>query len=156
MSLTVQSVNPFISGAMWVLRTVLNEEPTLGSPVADNASGTQNQVNVVIGVTGGAKGNIVLSMSFAMADQIASAMLGKQIRTFDTAAANAIRELGSVICGNALVQLNQQNIICDLTPPTLIKGNNIRFANVVGPTIHLPFILSFGEIRLSISLIDGE
>ena len=147
-----QFISPFVSGAFSVLSMMLGETPVKGPLEANSSSSTSNQVNVVVGVTGQAQGSIVLGMSLVCADRIASKMIGEPIRTFDVMAASAISELANMICGSALNELSNQGLTCDLTPPTVIRGQKVKISSTAIPTIHLHIILSYGDITLSVSL----
>lgn len=156
MSSEAKFINPFVSGAQSVLSMMLGEPPVRGPLAAESTTATSNQVNVVVGVTGDAQGTIIVGMSLTCADKIASKMIGQPIRTFDSLAASAIAELGNMICGNALTQLSQDGLICDITPPTVIRGQKVQIASTASPTIHIPFSLSYGDVTLSIALKAKE
>ncbi|HLO97008.1 MAG TPA: chemotaxis protein CheX, partial [Fimbriimonas sp.] len=94
MSKEGQYINPFVSGAFSVLSMMLGETPTRGQLAADASTTTHHQVNVVVGVTGEARGSVVIGMSLITADKVASKMIGEPVRTFDSLAASAISELG--------------------------------------------------------------
>ena len=73
----VEYINPFLAGASSVLEMVLGETPVKQSLSAQATSFTSEQCNVVCGVTGQAQGQVIYGMSLAVADKIASHMLGE-------------------------------------------------------------------------------
>lgn len=145
-------VNPFVSGALATLATVLCDAPERGQPILEPTGTTTNQINVVIGVTGEAEGHIILGMSLATADRIASFMIGERVMTFNAMGASAICELANLICGRALQDLSETGHQCELTPPTIIRGIKMRIACFTTPAILVPITLSLGDISLTASL----
>jgi chemotaxis protein CheX len=145
-------VNSFASGAISVLAMLLGEQPNIGKPAADVVKSTSHQVNVILGVTGEAQGSVLIGMSLTTADRIASKMIGQPIISFDNLAASAICEMANMICGSALNNMCNAGHACDITPPTLIRGQKIQISNVTVPSIHIPMEVSIGQLVLSIAL----
>ena len=151
-SLGVEFVNPFVTAAFSMMSMVLGETPTKGDVFAQPRDTTNQQVNVVLGVTGDVQGNVMLGMTLPMADRIASTMIGQTVITFDELAASALAELGNMISGNALQNLASNGLNCDLAPPTLIRGTNIAISTAAIPSIVICLKLSLGEVYLTLGL----
>jgi chemotaxis protein CheX len=98
------------------------------------------------------QGQVILGMSLATADGVASAMLGQQIRCFDALAASAIAELGNMISGNAMHLLSEAGWVCDITPPTVLRGTNIEISTVSIPAIVIPIHLAQGDLFVTVGL----
>lgn len=79
-------------------------------------------------------------------------MIGETIRTFDQLAASAIAELGNMITGNAMSHLSAAGYICDITPPTILRGTNIKLSTLCIPALVIPICTDQGEIELTVSL----
>lgn len=151
-SVSVEYINPFITSAFAVMSMVFNEAPTKGPLSALPNSFTSQQVNVVVGITGEISGMVILGMSLVTADRVASAMMGQPIKVFDYLASSAVAELGNMICGNGLLQISESGHICDLTPPTVIRGQNVEISTLAVPAIIVPLKLSLGEITVTVGL----
>ena len=91
-------------------------------------------------------------MSLITADKIASKMVGEAIRTFDYRAARAIAELGRLISSDALSQLAIAGYVCDITPPTIIRGANVKLSTLSIPALVLPICTRQDEIELTVSV----
>jgi chemotaxis protein CheX len=113
---------------------------------------TSQQCNIIIGVTGKVQGQVIYGMSLSTADKIASQMLGQTIRTFDQLAASAIAELGNMITGNATSLLAEAGYQCDITPPSLMRGRNIKITTLAIPALVVPVETPFGQIEITVSL----
>lgn len=148
----VEYINPFVSASFTVLETVLGNKPVKGQLAIQPCSFTSQQLNVVCGVSGQVAGQVIYGMSLSTADRVASTMLGEPIKIFDQLAASAIAELGNMISGNAMLGLSEQGIICDITPPTMIRGTKIEINTLSIPAIVLPLKTEQGELFISIGL----
>ena len=109
------------------------QPPVKGELAAQPTIFTSQQCNVVCGVTGQVQGQVIYGMSLTTADKIASTMLGQPIKTFDALAASAIGELGNMISGNAMQHLSEAGWICDITPPTIMRGTNVKISTHLDP-----------------------
>jgi len=146
-------VNPFISAATSVIEMVISEPPQRGSMTARPQVFTSQQINVVYGVTGPVQGQVIFGMSVQTATNIASRMVGNPIFSFDALAASAIAELGNMISGNAMTSLSNAGFDSDITPPTIIRGSNVKISTMDIPALVIGFTLgSLGEFELTVSV----
>ena len=145
-------INPFVVASFSVLETVLSNKPVKGELAMQPATFTSQQCNVVCGVTGQVQGQVIYGMSLAVADKIASTMLGEPIKVFDQLAASAIGELGNMISGNAMLHLSEAGWVCDITPPTIIRGTNVKISTISIPAIVIPITLEQGELSVTVGL----
>ena len=83
------------------------------------------QVNVLIGLTDGIKGNIIMRFKKNIAANIVSAMMGgMEVKEFDFMAKSALGELANMTLGSALMKLKSESII-NLSPPTVAVGDDV-------------------------------
>jgi chemotaxis protein CheX len=150
--MNLELVNPFLSAAFSVLETVLGNTPQKGELRLQTDGTTSHQVNVTLGVTGDVTGHIILGMSLQTADRIASTMIGQPIRTFDKLAASAVAELGNMIAGNGLLHLSETGLVADVTPPSVIRGQNVEISTLAIPALIVPLGTDQGEIDVMIGL----
>jgi chemotaxis protein CheX len=149
----VQYVNPFAQGALSVIQQVLATEPERGALSARPQLFTTQQINIVCGITGPIEGLVIYGMSMITADKIASRMIGAPVVTFDQLAASAIAELGNMISGTAMSLLANEGFRCDITPPTIIRGTNVRISTLDIPAIVIPLQLKeIGMVEVNVSL----
>src|SRR5215813_10089111 len=137
----VQYINPFVNAAFSVIETCMGEQPEKGALSMRPTFFTSQQCNVITGVTGQIEGQVIYGMSLVTADQIASQMLGQPIRTFDNLAASAIAELANMITGNAMALLSEAGFICDITPPSIVRGTNVKISMLNIPSLVIPIQL---------------
>lgn len=148
----VQYINPFVTATFSVIRTMMSMEATKGELAMRPSMFTSQQCNVITGVTGHIQGQIIYGMSLITADKIASQMLGQPIRTFDQLAASAIAELGNMITGNASILLAEAGFECDITPPSIIRGTQVKISTLDIPALVVPIHLPVGDLELTVCL----
>ncbi|MCW3060606.1 MAG: chemotaxis protein CheX [Capsulimonas sp.] len=148
----VEYINPFVEASFSVMEMVLGNRPIKGNLAMQPATFTSQQCNVVCGVTGQVQGQVIYGMSLQVADKIATTMLGQPIKVFDQLAASAIAELGNMISGNAMSKLSDAGFICDITPPTIIRGTNVKISTLSIPAIVIPITLEQGELSITVGL----
>jgi chemotaxis protein CheX len=99
--------------------------PVFQSETVDTALESASQVNVLIGLTAGMRGNVVLGLSNEAALKIARVMMaGMEVNNLDLNAKSALAEVTNMIVGAALCKLNSATAI-DYSPPTLVTGAKI-------------------------------
>ncbi len=149
----VEYINPFAQGALSVMGQVLGTEPERGALSARPKLFTTQQINIVCGITGPIEGLVIYGMSMITADKIASRMIGAPVVTFDQLAASAIAELGNMVSGTAMSLLAGQGLACEITPPTIIRGTNVRITTLDIPAIVIPLQLKeIGTVEVNVSL----
>lgn len=151
-SLNINLANHFLNASYSVLEMVLEETPTRSDAFVERCTSTCEQVNVVIGVTGEVEGYVIFGISLTTANKIASKMYGRQQKMFDKMARSAIAELANMICGNALLEVSEAGFECDITPPTILRGQKIEITTPSIPAILIPIQLAEGRITLSVAL----
>jgi len=151
--MNVDYINPFVLAALQVLREVLSLEPERGPLSARPRMFTSQQCNILTGIAGSVEGQVIYGMSLITADRVATQMLGHPVVTFDQMAASAIAELGNMITGNALTLLSGAGFSADITPPTVVRGTNVRVSTLDVPSIAVPMKLGeLGEFEINVSL----
>lgn len=149
----VEFINPFYGAAANVIQMMVGQSPERGGLSARPQLYTSQQVNVVCGVTGQVEGLVIYSMSLVTAQKIAGTMIGQPVNSFDQLAASAIAELSNMISGNAISGLAAAGFISDITPPTIIRGTNVKVSTLNIPSIVIPFTLEgIGNFEVNVSL----
>lgn len=104
---------------MFGLNTSLIEE------VEESHQFSGDEVNVLIGLADGLKGNIVLGFKRATALSIVSAMMGgMEVSDLDFMSKSALGELANMTIGSAIMKLMWSEVI-NLSPPTVVMGEDM-------------------------------
>ncbi len=110
-------------------------------------------VTALIGLSGGIRGNIAISMDLAAAKKIASIMMmGRPVETFDDMAQSAIAELANMISANAMTIVGQNGFAMQVSPPTLISGEKVFC--IVSPvkSLNVEIYTEAGMVEVNIGL----
>ncbi|MDP4153227.1 MAG: chemotaxis protein CheX [Bacillota bacterium] len=110
-------------------------------------------VVILIGITGKLRGNVVVNMTYDLAYKIAAIMLMEQeIKEMDMMSESAVCELCNMMMGNAATKLSEMGIEIDITPPTILTGQNIQYHVEKARIISIPFVFENNNIfELNIS-----
>ena len=80
-------------------------------------------VMIIVGIIGDIKGNVIYGISLNDAKKIASTMMmGMPVENFDELAQSAISELTNMLTANVATNFSNDNIIINISTPTLIHG----------------------------------
>ncbi|AGF59358.1 MULTISPECIES: chemotaxis protein CheX [Clostridium] len=119
----VNYLNPIIS-------SFINVMPQLGLPAVEKKGVSLKGrfiespgVVIIVGIIGDIKGNVIYGLSLEDAKKIASAMMmGMPVNDFDELAQSAISELTNMLTANVATNFSQDNIIINISTPTLVHG----------------------------------
>lgn len=152
--MNVEFINPFIQGTQSVLKNVCNEETQLGKIYLKTSPYTGETISIIIGVTGDIKGQVIFSLNINSACAIASKMMmGMPVLEMDELAKSAISELTNMILGNTATLFYNGGITIDITPPSLLMGQNIQISTTKMQTICIPLQLGDGNnFEIDVSL----
>jgi chemotaxis protein CheX len=153
----VEFVAPFAEATAAVAEMMMGARPDRGQLSAKPELFTALPVNILCGVNGDLEGLVMYSMSKDTALAIAGLMMGQNCRVFDQLVASAISELGNMITGNSSSIFAGKGVICNITPPTLVRGNSIRISTFNTPTLVIPLIFpEVGQIEVNVSLRETK
>ena len=119
----VNYINPIIGSFMNVM-------PQLGLPNVEKKGISLKGrfiespgVVIIVGIIGDIKGNVIYGMSIEDAKKIASAMMmGMPVDEFNELAQSAISELTNMLTANVATNFSKDNIIINISTPTLVHG----------------------------------
>jgi len=151
----VEYINPFVEATQTVFRTMLQLEIQRGKLYLKQGMQPSHEVSGIIGLSGLAKGTVLLGMSLPVALHATGRLLGETPKSVTPEVIDAVGELTNMIAGSAKVSLESLNMSISL--PSVIAGKNhtIAFPTGVAP-IGIPFETEFGLVSLEVSLVDSK
>ena len=120
-----------------------------GSP---GYSAHEQEVNIIIGLTGETRGNVVLSMSGSRPVYCFHYDGGLPVEQFDMMARSALCELTNMVAGNSATNLAEHGTQINITPPTLISGKNLLALVSQIETLVIEFTGQEGKLVINIAL----
>ncbi|MNB71776.1 CheY-P phosphatase CheX [compost metagenome] len=119
-------INPFLESARVVIEQVIQVSPSTGNLGIKEIELIDNHIWIKVGMTGQLSGDIVFGIAEQVALRMVSAMMGGYpIAEMDEMGQSAISELGNMISGNASTILSNQGLSVDITPPQVMKSENL-------------------------------
>ncbi|KGE72050.1 chemotaxis protein CheX [Spirochaeta lutea] len=140
-------IQPFVEVCESVFRDFLQTEVRADRPhFIDRSEANNWDISAVIGLTGEARGAVVISMKLNLALSLTSTLTGQQHTGLDDEVVDAIGEVVNIIAGNAKRGL-EESFRLVISLPTIVRGNN---HSVIWPTeqtriICIPFRLPSGD-----------
>ncbi|HAN10359.1 MAG TPA: chemotaxis protein CheX [Clostridiales bacterium] len=139
MSVNVKYINPFIEASQSVLQDMCKQDLKIGKVYLKVSPYASSEVVIVIGITGDIKGQVIFSISKDVACSIASKMMGgMEVKELDELSKSAVQELSNMILGTTATIFYNRGISIDITPPSLLIGQEIRISSNDMKTISIP------------------
>lgn len=147
-------INPFILAMTSTFRTMLGVEVRREQLYMKSGSQPSLEISGIIGLSGKAKGTVVLSMSAYVAMEVTAALLGERTGCVDAQVIDAVGELTNIVAGSAKAQLESLELSVSL--PSVICGKNHSISLPTGATpIGVSFDSDWGPLCLEVSLVDA-
>ena len=151
-AINVNHINPFLKASVTVIEQACALKVTIAKPYLKNCEFTDDELLVLMGVTGEMKGQAILDFPTESALKIASQMCMTEIKVLDDLSQSAICELCNMIMGKTATLFSQSGTCIDITPPTVCTGN-VMFSNNFAANICIPIQLDgahFFDINIAI------
>ena len=149
-------INPFISASAEMIDQVTGLKPKMGKIYVKDVPYRSEGLLVLIGITGGFHGSVVMSFSTEICCKIASAMMGCSLITeLDEMAKSAIGELCNMILGYTATLFSREKIVVDITPPTILTGDNIQLSMPNTVVVCIPLLFEDdSQIEINVSFVE--
>jgi len=128
----------------------------MGKIYIKDAPYRSESILVLIGITGGFHGSVVMSFGKDICCKIATAMMRCSLITeLDEIAKSAIGELCNMILGYTATLFSREKIIVDITPPTILTGDNIELSIPNTTVVCIPLLFEDdSQIEINVSFIE--
>ena len=149
----VEYINPFIKSTLAVFDTMLACKLIRKKPFVKQGCNPEHEVSGIIGLSGKAKGIVVLSLSKEAALRATEALLGDPHTEINSDVTDAVGELTNIIAGGAKARL--ENLAMSVSLPTIIigKSHSVEFPKKVTP-ICIPFDCEWGYVAVEVGLVE--
>ena len=148
----IEHIDPFIEATVGLFRNMLSMEVEYLTPyLLNRESHHEWEVSGIIGISGDAKGVVVISFSSDLAAMLTSKLVKGQVNAEDPDVIDAVGELVNIIAGNAKKGLEQYRLSISL--PSIVSGldHHISWQSEV-PIVGIPFKVAGGSFHLSVGL----
>jgi len=154
--MNIEYINPFIEASQTVLKQVANVDAKLGKVYLRSSPYMGESILIIVGITGKMRGQAIFTMSKKVAFMIASAMMfGMPVDELNEISKSALSELTNMILGNTATLLYNKGIGIEITPPSLLLGENLQISPSKMQTICVPLYLTDTDtLEINISVED--
>ena len=109
-------------------------------------------VNIIVGIVGEIKGNVVYSIDLENAKSIASTMMmGMPVDELDEMSKSALSELANMLTAGAATAFYDMGIKVDISTPTLLEANNILIKMSSNQVLSVPLLADDMTIEVNIA-----
>ncbi len=141
-------IQPFVDVCVNVFREFIGVELETERPHFANKDDPHEwDVSAIIGLTGEARGAVVISMKQALARKLTGALTGATHDELDDEVIDAIGEIINIIAGNAKRGL-EESFRLVISLPTIVRGtgHSIQWPNDQARIICIPFHIFENEV----------
>jgi len=144
-------INPFIESVTELFENMLECSVEMGSAgLATQRQGPPDIIGV-IGLSGTAKGSVVLRFPLETALAVVGKMVNERFKGVDSSIIDGVGELVNIIAGNAKSRLKGHSI--SLSLPTVVRGDLCHLSNLQNIVwLALPFSSSLGDFSLAVNI----
>jgi chemotaxis protein CheX len=136
-----QYIQPFVDVCISVFKKFIGVDLVANRPhFTDKETVYDWDISAVIGLTGEARGAVVISMKKDLAVKITGLLTGSEHKDLDDEVVDAIGEIVNIIAGNAKKGL-EESFRLVISLPTIVKGkdHSIEWPNNQARIICIPF-----------------
>lgn len=148
----VEYINPFVEAAFSIMQEVLQEEVVRKELYLKKTSQPVMGVAALVGLAGDVEGRVLIDMSRETALGIASAMNGETLTEMDDLVKATITELANMVTGQAVTKLHDLGFKFDLTPPSIITGDNMQVSDLNVEALIVPLTVPQGLVEINVAV----
>jgi chemotaxis protein CheX len=150
-----QYIQPFIEVSKNTFKNFVGAELSVGRPYfLQNSAVNEEDISAIIGLSGEARGAVVIGMKDALAIKLTDILTGEKHGAVDDEVIDAIGEIVNIIAGNAKKGLEESfRLIISL--PSIVKGrgHQIKWPGDQARIICIPFtIFETESFTLSVAI----
>ena len=149
-----QYIQPFINVCKNVFKDFVNLELEAKLPYfMQKEMASEWDISGVIGLTGEARGAVVISMKQDLALKLTAILTGTEHKNFDADVVDAVGEIINIIAGNAKQEL-EESFRLVISLPTIVKGkeHSVNWPEDQARIICIPFIVCDTEDSFTLSV----
>lgn len=148
----VEYINPFVEAAFSIMSQVLQTEIQRKDLYLKRTSQPVMGVAAIVGLAGDVEGRVLIDMNDDTAISIASVMNGEQLNEIDDLVKATITELANMITATAVTKLHELGFKFDLTPPSILTGQNMRVTDMNVEALIVPLSMPQGLVEINVAI----
>lgn len=146
-------INTFLGATKNIIGQMAQIDLVLAGTKVKTIPVSAKNVVIMVGITGDLRGMVAIGMDNDFAKKIASnMMMGMEVPELNELAKSALKELSNILMGQVATIFEGLNKIIDITPPTLVTGENISLSLQEAPLLSLKFKHEDMDLEFDISI----
>lgn len=142
-------LTPFANAACQTLKLLLDVDAQAGtSETIDVCVEDNSRINIAIGITGDLSGEALYRFPEQTTLEIVKMMSGMEFTEIDEFVTSALGEIANIISGNAVTDLTNGDITCDILPPRILGGGELPASNETTYIFSTKINTSIGEVEV--------
>ena len=122
-------LSPFMESCTFIIQEVSGLNTEIGSVYSKSSPVSVMEIAVIFGIVGDIKGQVTFTMNTELGHKITSAMLEQNgLEETDEFVRSAISEFGNMVMGHTAGAFYKKGIFFDITPPSILTGDNLLFS----------------------------
>ena len=148
----VEYINPFVESAYDIMKEVLQSDIDRKDLYLKRTSHPIMGVAALVGLAGDVEGRVLIDMSQDSAVKIAAEMNSEELTEIDDLVKATINELANMITAKAVTKLFELGFKFDLTPPSIITGENMQVSNADVEALIVPLETPQGLVEINVAI----
>ena len=146
-------VNAFLNPAKKVWEQELGQSLEVASADMTTSQVMDEDITVVIGISGTLQGNVLYGFSDATAEGLVKTMTGEEeVDIKDEIGLSVLGEVANMITGNAITALAEAGYPCEISPPVIFEPAGNKLMAMGGPQILVSFVSELGPFSVRIAI----
>ncbi|MDR2021251.1 MAG: chemotaxis protein CheX [Treponema sp.] len=151
-------IKPFVDVCVSVFKDFVGCELAAGHPYFENKNAPQDwDISAIIGLTGEARGAVVISMKTELAAKLTGLLTGSEHKELDEEVVDAVGEIVNIIAGNVKRELEEAfRLVISL--PSIVKGrgHTIKWSTNLARIMCIPFTVFENSFCLSVAIESAK
>lgn len=149
----VKYANPFIESFTTIMPQLGYNHIQSGDLTQKDQELVNSGVNIIVGIVGEIKGNVVYSIDLENAKNIASTMMmGMPVDELDEMSKSALSELANMLTAGAATAFYDMGIKVDISTPTLLEGENISIKMSSNQVLSVRLLADETAVEINIAI----
>lgn len=145
-------LTPFTNATCQTLKILLDLDEIVETSQKPDGSKEEDKIDIVIGITGDLTGEVLYRFPTETTLEIVKMMSGMEFTKIDEFVTSALGEIANIISGNAVTDLSEQEVICDILPPKLTEGVELNIPDETTYVFSTKINTSIGEVEVKLKL----
>jgi chemotaxis protein CheX len=140
---------PFTEAACRTLKLLLDvDADAAASEVIDVCVEDEARINIAVGITGDLSGEALYRFPEQTTLEIVKMMSGMEFTEIDEFVLSALGEVANIISGNAVTDLTNRDLTCDILPPRILDDGELPSPGETTYVFSTKIHTSIGEVEV--------